>query len=160
MWLGIERQASGKEKQQVESYMGETPRWLSLALRLDLSVSHGSPGLHLPCQLLFSPHWWLSCCNGHSVITELRRLGSTTTEPSTCYSHCFDDFSPHDCLIFKKNHFHYFIIFIISIPGQMSPFQHLPHLNLSAFPMLLLVSFHLSIPKMILFVRSMTALYH
>ena len=56
MWLGIERQASGKEKQQVESYMGETPRWLSLALRLDLSVSHGSPGPHLPCQLLFSPH--------------------------------------------------------------------------------------------------------
>ena len=61
----------------------------------------------------------------------------------------------------KKNHFHHFIIFIISIPSQMSPLQHLPHpINLSAFPMLLLVSFHLSIPKMILFVSSMTALYH
>ena len=37
MWLGIERQAGGK-KRQMESYMGETPQWLSLALRMDLSV--------------------------------------------------------------------------------------------------------------------------
>ena len=162
MWLWIERQAGGKEKQQMESYMGETPQWLSLALRLDLSVFTWLFRTSPPMSALVFSSLTTFLLQRALCVYRTQKTGfhhhGTLHLPLPLLRWLLSPWLPH---FLKKNHFHHFIIFIISIPSQMSPLQHLPHpINLSAFPMLLLVSFHLSIPKMILFVSSMTALYH
>lgn len=56
-------------------------------------------------------------------------------------------------------HFLHFSVFIISILAQMSLPQHLLYLKLPPFSILLVISFHLTTCKMILFMSSFTCLF-
>lgn len=96
-------------KRQMESYLGKLPVALSCSKNGPFCF-HMALRTSRPMSARFLLNDDFPAATGTLCFTELGRLGSTTTEPSTCYSHASVTSLPMMCLI-KKYHFIIFIIF-------------------------------------------------